>query len=169
VQTFDIYIDVDGDGQGGKNFLPGRNLALQDDFTWDYAITVEGWDPGIFIPGDAGPEKIASSSDFLILTDPSQQRVTIRIPTSILGDNPEGWEYAAMVLSQEGYPSGGVMRVRDVNPIAEQWRFGGGPADTNHTRVIDLVWPEAGVQESWLGTYQPSQAPQSDLTEMDFA
>jgi hypothetical protein len=169
VQTFDIYIDVDGDGQGGKNFLPGRNLALQDDFTWDYAITVEGWDPGIFIPGDAGPEKIASSSDFLILTDPSQQRVTIRIPTTILGDNPEGWENAAMVLSLEGYPSGGVMRVRDVNPIAEQWRFGGGIADTNHTRVIDLVWPEGGVQEGWLGTYKPCQAPQSDLTEMDFA
>jgi hypothetical protein len=74
-----------------------------------------------------------------------------------------------MVLSQEGYPSGGVMRVRDVNQNAEQYRFGGGPADTNHTRVIDLVWPEAGVQESWLSTYIPSQAAQTDLTVTDFA
>src|SRR4030042_3788025 len=47
VQTFDIYIDTNGDGQGGINFLPGRNLALQDGFTWDYALTVEGWEPGI--------------------------------------------------------------------------------------------------------------------------
>ena len=169
VQTFDIYIDTNGDGQGGVSFLPGRNLALQDGFAWDYAVTVEGWDFGIYVPGDAGAERIATSSDFQVLADPGQQRVTIRIPTSILGDNPEEWKYAAMVLGQEGYPSGGVMRVRDVNQVAEQWRFGGGPADTNHTRVIDLVWPEAGVQESWLSTYTASQAGQPDLTVTDFS
>ena len=169
IQTYDIYIDTDGDGQGGNNFLPGRNVALLEGFTWDYAITVEGWEPGIYIPGEAGPEKIATSSDFQILTDPGQQRVTIRIPSSILGENPAVWKFAAMVLGQEGYPSVGVMRVRDVNQVAEQWRFGGGPADSNHTRVIDLVWPEAGVQESWLNTYTPSQAGQPDLTVTDFA
>ena len=169
VQTFDIYIDTDGDGQGGVNFLPGRNLALQDGFAWDYAITVEGWEPGIYTPGEAGPEKIATSSDFLILPDSSQQRVTIRIPRSILGDNPEEWKYSAMVLSQEGYPSGGVQRVRDVNQNAEQWRIGGAAADTNHTRVIDLVWLESGLQETWLSTYTPSQDAQTGLTVTDFA
>jgi alpha-amylase/alpha-mannosidase (GH57 family) len=169
VQTYDIYIDKDGDGKGGVNFLPGRNLALQEGFNWDYAITIEGWEPGIYIPGDAAPERIATSSDFQVLADPGQQRVTIRIPRSILGDNPEAWKYAAMVLSQEGYPSSGVQRVRDVNQNAEQWRFGGAPADTNHTRVIDFVWPEAGVQESWFQTYTPSLATQTDLTVVDFA
>jgi alpha-amylase/alpha-mannosidase (GH57 family) len=169
VQTYDIYIDADGDGQGGKSLLPGRNLALQDGFSWDFAVTIEGWEPGIFIPGENGPEKVATSSDFQVLTDPGQQRVTVRIPLSIFGGNPEDWKYAAMVLSQEGYPSGGVMRVRDINPTSEQWRFGGGSADTNHTRVIDLVWPEVGIQESWLSSYSPSQAVQSDLKETDFA
>jgi carbohydrate-binding DOMON domain-containing protein len=144
-------------------------VALQEGFTWDYAITVEGWEPGIYIPGEAGPEKIATSSDFQILTDPGQQRISIRIPSSILGENPEVWKFAAMVLGQEGYPSAGVMRVRDVNQVAEQWRFGGGPADSNHTRVIDLVWPEAGIQESWLNTYTTSLAGQPDLTVTDFA
>jgi hypothetical protein len=56
-----------------------------------------------------------------------------------------------------------------VNQIAEQWRFGGGPADTNHTRVIDLVWSEAGMQGTWLSTYTPSQAAQTELTVTDFA
>jgi alpha-amylase/alpha-mannosidase (GH57 family) len=169
IQTFDIYIDKDGDGQGGNAFLPGRNLGLQEGLAWDYAITAEGWEAGIFTPGPEGPEKVASSSDFSIVADPGQQKVTIRVPKSILGDNPEAWKYAAMVLSQEGYPSGGVMRVRDVNAKAEQWRLGGAQDDANHTRVIDLVWAEAGKQEEWLSTYTPSSAQQTELSAADFA
>jgi carbohydrate-binding DOMON domain-containing protein len=112
---------------------------------------------------------VASSNEFQIVADPGQQKVTIRIPKAILGETPEAWKYAAVVLSQEGYPSGGVMRVRDVNASAEQWRIGGAPADNNHTRVLDLVWAEAGVQEEWLSTYTSSQAVQAELNEADFA
>jgi carbohydrate-binding DOMON domain-containing protein len=169
ILTFDIYIDKDGDGKGSVNFLPGRNLALQQGFNWDYAITVEGWEAGIYSPGDTAPTRFATSSDFQILADPGQQRVTVRIPRAFLGDNPEMWKFAAMVLSQDGYPSTGVQRVRDVNQKAEQWRCGGAPADTNHTRVIDLVWPEQGTQESWLSTYTPSRKSQTELTVTDFA
>ena len=75
-----------------------------------------------------------------------------------------------MVLSQEGYPAGGVMRVRDVTVNAEQWRIGGAPAGaTNHTRVVDLVWAEPGMQEGWLSTFTITNAGQSDLTAADFA
>lgn len=170
LQTFDIYIDTDSDGEGGIALLPGRNLALQDNFAWDFAITAEGWEPGVFMPGPDGAEKIATASEFTILTDPGQQKVTIRVPKSILGDNPEAWNYAAMVLGQEGYPAAGVMRVRDVNPSQEQWRFGGAPQNTtNHTRVIDLVWPTAGDQESWLSDFPPSDANQPSLLPADFA
>jgi carbohydrate-binding DOMON domain-containing protein len=96
--------------------------------------------------------------------------VTIRIPKSILGENPAEWRYAAVVLGQEGYPSGGVMRVRDVLAVGEQWRFGGAPAGaTNHTRVIDLVWPGEGEQEAWLSAYTISNAAQGQLTSADFA
>jgi alpha-amylase/alpha-mannosidase (GH57 family) len=170
VQTFDIYIDQDGDGQGGIAMLPGRNLAFQDGYAWDFAITAEGWEAGIFVPGAEGPTRIAPASQFTILADPGQRRVTIRVPKSILGDNPEDWRYAAVVLGQEGFPAGGVMRVRDVNPTAEQWRFGGAPAGTtNHTRVIDFVWPDESQQEAWLGEFTPVSAIQGDLTADDFA
>lgn len=169
IQTLDIYIDQDGDQQGGVAMLPGRNLALQEEFAWDYAITVEGWEPGIYTPGDQGPQKIATASQFIIQPDPGQRKVTIRIPKELLGDNPETWRYAAMVMGQEGYPSSGVLRIRDVNQNAEQWRFGGAPADTNHTRVMDLVWPEPGMQEQWLAGYAASQAAQGDLSTSDFA
>jgi alpha-amylase/alpha-mannosidase (GH57 family) len=170
VQTFDIYIDQNSGASGETNFLPGRNLALQEGYAWDFAITVEGWEAGIFTPGEGGPEKLASSSQFTVLADAGQQKVTIRIPKSILGEDPAEWRYAAVVLGQEGFPSGGVMRVRDVMVVSEQWRFGGAPAGAaNHTRVIDLVWPVEGEQESWLSAYTISNAPQTQLSSVDFA
>jgi alpha-amylase/alpha-mannosidase (GH57 family) len=170
VQTFDIYIDTDGNGEGGVALLPGRNLAFEQGAAWDYAITVEGWESGVYVPGERGPERIATGNQMNIVADPGQQRVTIRIPLALFGTNPENWRYAAMVLSQEGYPSGGVMRVRDVNQNAEQWRLGGAPAgSTNHTRVIDLVWAEPGQQETWLSAFTISSTGQTDLTEADFA
>ncbi len=172
LQTFDIYIDTSGsdDDTGGTAFLPGRNLAAAAGTAWDYAITVEGWESKIFTPGDEGPTEIAGPADFQVITDPGQQKVTIRVPKTILGDTPEAWRYAAMVMSQEGYPSTGVLRVRDVAPSAEQWRIGGAPAGTtNHTRVLDYVWPEAGQQETWLSNFAPSTAAQGSLTAADFA
>jgi carbohydrate-binding DOMON domain-containing protein len=169
IQTFDVYIDQDGDGQGGVALLPGRNLSLSDG-AWDYAVHVEGWTSGIYVPGDEGPQQVAESSEFQVLADPGQRRVTIRIPKAILGDDPENWRYAALVLSQEGFPSGGVMRVRDVMPVAEQWRIGGAPAGaTNHTRVLDLIWANPGDQESWLLDFEPSSKLQAQLTAEDFA
>lgn len=170
LQTFDIYIDKDHDGQGGVALFPGRNLALADGFAWDLAIHAEGWTSGIYEPSaEDGITQIATSSEFQVLADPDQRKVTIRVPKAILGDDPAAWAYAAMVMSQEGYPSGGVMRVRDVLPVAEQWRIGGALDGTNTTRVLDLVWPEAGVQETWLSAFTVSRAPQTELTAQDFA
>jgi alpha-amylase/alpha-mannosidase (GH57 family) len=169
LQTFDIYIDS-VEGEGGAAFLPGRNLAAAEGMAWDYAITVEGWESKIFRPGEEGPTEIAGPADFQVITDPGQQKVTVRVPKSILGDNPEAWRYAAMVMSQEGFPSTGVLRIRDVAPSAEQWRIGGAPGGTtNHTRVLDLVWPEEGQQEAWMSDYAQSTADQTDLTAADFA
>ena len=169
IQTFDIYLNTDGDGEGGQAMLPGRNLSFTD-ANWDYAITVEGWESGIYTPGEVGPQRIAESSEFQVAVDPSQQRVTIRVPKSILGENPAEWRYAAIVMSQEGFPSSGVMRVRDVLPVAEQWRIGGRPAgSTNHTRAMDIVWETAGEQEAWLADFFPVSSPQGDLLASDFA
>jgi carbohydrate-binding DOMON domain-containing protein len=150
--------------------LPGRNLALREGLAWDYAITAEGWTSGVFAPGDEGPQRIAEASEVNVLADPGQQKVTIRVSKSILGENPEEWRYAALVLSQEGFPSSGVLRVRDVLPMAEQWRIGGAPeGSTNHTRVMDFVWSMEGEQEAWLSDFTPTETSQPALTLEDFA
>ncbi len=139
VQTLDIYIDQDGPASGARALLPGRNASLSADYAWDYAIWVEGWTPGIYVPGDEAPTQV--NAEMVVFADPGQSKITVKVPRALLGDDPQNWSYLAVVLGQEGYPSSGVWRVRDVNPVAEQWRFGGGPGGTEHTRIIDLVWP----------------------------
>ena len=61
--------------------------------------------------------------------------------------------------------------MRDVEAAVAQWRFGGAPTDTNHTRVIDMIWPsEADItQAEMLSNYPPSTASAGELTADDFA
>lgn len=151
IQTIDIYIDQDGADTGERLLLPGRNAALTADYAWDYAIWVEGWTPGLYVPGDEAPVQI--DTEMTIIADPGQSKITVKIPRESLGDNPEAWSYAAVILGQEGYPAAGVWRVRDVSPKAQQWRFGGSAEDASHTRIIDVIWPTEGEQETALSTY----------------
>jgi len=64
-----------------------------------------------------------------------------------------------------------VWRVRDVDEKNAQWRFGGAPADTNHTRIIDLAWPadKTPAQKDSLSKYPASKADVGTLKPDDFA
>jgi len=167
-QTLDLYIDVDGPSNGERLLLPGRNAALTPEFAWDYVAWVEGWTPGIYRAGAEGPVEV--DAELGVTTQPGQRRVTVTIPRSLLPGDPESWSVAVVMLGQEGYPAAGVWRVRDVNPIAEQWRFGGGTLDVNHTRIIDFLWPAdmPGNQEAFLGSYATSQEDIDSLGPDDF-
>jgi alpha-amylase/alpha-mannosidase (GH57 family) len=170
VQTFDVYIDQDGPENGSRLLLPGRNVALTPDYAWDLAVWVEGWTPGVYVVGDDGlPTQV--DAEMVILADPGQSKVTVRVPKSVLGDDPQNWAYAVTLAGQEGFPAGGVWRIRDVNPASEQWRFGGAPADTNHTRLLDIAWPAdaAPTQEDMLSNYPSSDADPQTLGPDDFA
>ncbi|MFH2039769.1 MAG: glucodextranase DOMON-like domain-containing protein, partial [Chloroflexota bacterium] len=136
------------------------------------AIWAEGWTPQILAPDSTTLEpKQVIGVDFKIIVDPAGSTVTLRVPRKVFGEgDPTTWAYAAAVLSQEGYPSTGVWRVRDVNTSADQWHFGGSPDDTNHTRIIDLAWAEGSLpsQEELLSAYTGSKAGASQLTVADF-
>jgi hypothetical protein len=78
---------------------------------------------------------------------------------------------AVTVLSQEGFPSAGVWRVRDVMQEAEQWRIGGGTGSNLDTRILDLLWPEGreGTQEDLLSNPSPEEEVEfEDLTAGDY-
>ena len=176
VQTLDVYIDTDpGEGTGARMLFPGRNAALMADYGWEYAIWAEGWTPQVVQPD---PETLEpknyseASSAMNILVDPAQSTVTIRVPMSFLPEgNPEEWAYAAVVLSQEGYPTEGVWRVRNIGLQSAQWVFGGGPGHANQTRIIDVVIPENSEfdQATLLSDYAGVMGSLDGLTPDDFA
>ncbi|HSN77992.1 MAG TPA: glucodextranase DOMON-like domain-containing protein [Anaerolineae bacterium] len=185
IHTLDVYIDaVEG---GARKLLPGRNASLLDGEGWEFALWAEGWTPGLFGPpaeGSPEPQQLGDAGTLTILSDPSQRQITIRVPKQTLADqlgvavdelDPASWQYLGVVLGQEGFPASGVWRVRDVNPTAEQWRFGGAPANsTTHTRIVDVAYPAGFTvsQEDALSSFTPQNVPSNQfdaLSPDDFA
>ncbi|MBL7183689.1 MAG: glycoside hydrolase [Anaerolineae bacterium] len=180
IHALDVYIDAAEGGE--RKLLPGRNAALPADSGWEFAIWAEGWTPGLYGPPTAdspSPAQIGGASTLNIISDPGQNKITIRVAKKVFAESlgletldPASWSYLAAVMSQEGYPASGVWRVRDVEVAAQQWRIGGGPSDTNHTRIIDVAYPAdfSPTQEEALSAYPPSQETDMDaLGPDDFA
>ncbi len=171
LQTLDVYIDTDpGAGSGARMLLPGRNAALAEGFGWDIAIWAEGWTPQVLrVDPETLEAKVYSeaSGGLKIIVDVAKNAVIVRVPLEFLPEgDPATWAYAAAVLSQEGYPSEGVWRVRDIEENPAQWRFGGAPVDVNHTRILDLIFPTDQVP--LLSEYPSSQEDLDILTPDDF-
>jgi carbohydrate-binding DOMON domain-containing protein len=155
IQTFDVYVDVDPGGRTGeRSLIAGRNASLPAEDGWEYAVTIEGWQSAVFL-AEAGGGFVETEPSIGVAVFGDQGKVVVRVPRSVFGESePADWGLAVAVLSQEGFPSPGVRRVRDVNPAAEQWRGGGAPDDINHTRIFDVAWLEEGRQEEWLSGYE---------------
>lgn len=172
LQTLDVYVDKDpGQGTGARLLLPGRNAALPAEDGWDYAVWAEGWYPALVVPDLETSEPKKLNIDFKVISDPSKQKVTIRVPKDAFGEgDPQDWGFAAVVLSQEGFPAKGVWRVRDIKSANDQWAFGGAPDDTNHTRIIDVAWPDGNAvsQGQMLSDYSSSSESLDSLTADDF-
>jgi len=175
VQTFDIYIDKDpGSGTGARMLLPGRNAALAAENGWEMALWLEGWTPQVVVlDADGMPINYTEATSAMkVYVDNSQNAVIASVPVEFFGEGePTTWAFAVALLGQEGYPADGVWRVRDISQKSEAYRFGGAPADNNHTRIIDLLLPEGAEisQEAALGTYPSSASPVDGKGPDDFA
>jgi alpha-amylase/alpha-mannosidase (GH57 family) len=168
IQTFDIYVDTDpGSDNGQRRLIDGRNASVAEGTGWEFGITIEGWEPAIYVAGAEGTvEETRPSFDVAVFGDVG--RVVARIPLSVFGPgDPATWAYGAAVLSQEGFPSSGVRRVRDVEQSAQQFRLGGAPDDANHTRIIDVAAAAEGEQEQLLSDYEGA-ASLDGLSANDF-
>jgi hypothetical protein len=173
LQTLDVYVDTDpGQSTGARLLLPGRNAALAEGFGWEAAVWAEGWTPQFLRPDEQGASIQDGQIGFKVISDAERQRISLRVPREAFGEgDPTQWAYAAVLLSQDGFPSPGVWRVRDVEPEASQWRLGGGPVDANHTRILDIAWPvQAEVtQQQMLADYAPAAEGVDSLAPERFA
>jgi carbohydrate-binding DOMON domain-containing protein len=152
--------------------LDGRNAALAAGNGWDYALWVEGWNQKLFTADPGGKVAMAPGSPLKVTVDGPKGVVIISVSKSLLpaGTPPSQWGYAAMVLSQDGYPAPGVLRVRDVKAAAEQWRIGGAGPGANAPRIMDLAWNGSQSQAKILSGYTPvDQAGLSSAPPADYA
>jgi alpha-amylase/alpha-mannosidase (GH57 family) len=175
VQTLDVYIDTDpGEGTGARLLLPGRNAALEAGYGWESAVWIEGWTPQVVTADSetlAPKEDTEATGGMAVVVDAAQQTVTVWVPLEYLPEgDPAGWGYAAAVLGQEGYPTEGVWRVRNVSLFPAQYIFGGAPADGNHARIIDLALPEGETpnQADLLSDYPSMSGSVDEMTADDF-
>ncbi len=151
-QTVDVYLDYDpGQGTGRRALLDGRNAELTAGGGWDVALTIEGWERAVAVPRGDG-SYAENDVGMLVSILAEQGLLTVRIPKVSM---PEGLNLATAgvgvaVLSQDGFPSTGVRRVRDVEPQASQWAIGGGDSASGDTRVLDALFPQGGAQEADL-------------------
>jgi alpha-amylase/alpha-mannosidase (GH57 family) len=149
LQTIDVYIDTDRKAGSGKiEGLGGRHVTFAPESAWEYAIWVEGWNQRIFAAD--GKEVQAGVR---VSQDPVNKIISIRIPGAALGEPQPTWGYQVFILSQEGYPAPGNLRVREVLSTAQEWRLGGGDDSEIDPNVIDLLAPPGKTQEEILGAY----------------
>ncbi|MGE5594205.1 MAG: glucodextranase DOMON-like domain-containing protein [Betaproteobacteria bacterium] len=149
LQTIDIYIDTDHKpGSGRTEALGGRHVTFAPESAWEYAIWVEGWNQRIFAADDREVQAAIRVSQ-----DPVNKVISVRVPRAALGDPRPDWGYQVFLLSQEGYPSPGSLRVREVLSTAQEWRLGGGHDSEADPNVIDLLAPAGTAQEDILGAY----------------
>lgn len=150
VQTIDIYIDTDGKpGSGNTDTLGGRRVKFAPESGWEYAVWVEGWNQRVFAADGTETGGVAASVDAI------NNVVSIVVPKSIIGTPEPGWGFQVFVMGQEGFPSQGNLRVREVVELAAEWRFGGGDNGLVDPNVIDMLAPsgDARTQETILGAY----------------
>jgi len=138
--------------------LPGRYAMVDEDFAWEKMIWVEGWLAEIVEPKEGGGFK--ERKDVVkAFGDPIENSITIIVPERYIGKPSPDWGLTVAILSQEGFPKHGAWRVRDVHSVAGEWTFGGGDDYWADTNIIDLLWPEKGVQEAWLSDYEGRGTP----------
>jgi len=149
LQTIDIYIDTDHKpGSGKTEALGGRHVVFAPESAWEYAIWVEGWNQKVFTADGKEVQEAVRVSH-----DPVNKVISVRVPRAALGDPQANWGYQVFLMSQEGYPSPGNLRVREVLSASQEWRLGGGDDSEGDPNVIDLLAPPGTTQEDILGAY----------------
>ena len=201
--TVDLYLDL-APAQGRTTGLPGRRVSFASEQAWDLAVVLS--------PIPAMVEQLMTRGELeRVVLIPrvvrvSGDRLRARVPRQLLGDVALESVGVGVVVS------GTVLRhtfqsllsgqlptslVREVTAVAghcDRWdedsdgapcTFGGCGSCEGHPRVVDVLYPDPGVQERSLARYQdgrnvlaqvplcyvpgnkPSALPPAEVRELD--
>lgn len=149
-QTIDVYLEANpGIAAGAARLLPGR-VAATATGGWDYAISLDGWAARHYTADSAGNlTELASAIEYAVLGDQRTVLVTVDRASLPAGDETL-WQYGVAVVANQAIPSLGIHGLRPLATVPGRFRLGGGTGAVNDPMLIDLLHPEAGVQEEVL-------------------
>lgn len=153
-QTVDLYLEAyPGTETGAQRLLPGRVAATPDGVGWDYAFTLSGWESAQYLADTSGAvTELATALDYALLSD--RRTILVTVDRSALPPGDESvWQYGVAVLANQAIPSLGIHGLRELATVSNRFRLGGGTGAANDPMLIDVLHPEAGVQEELL-TYE---------------
>lgn len=164
VQTIDIYINDGKEGTYYYQALPGRQANIPEG--WNKAIWIEGWTQELIIPvlDEKGKVQLKEMKGVVQLTaDPTERTIIISVPEKYLGPVTPDWKILVILCGQEGYPRPGSWRVREVEEVAKQWRFGGGDDFYGDPNIIDMLVLPGIKQEEILSKWVSSEDEEENV------
>lgn len=141
VQHAVVFLDLDGDPKNGVlEGLPGQNVSFAPGHGWDRAvlITPQGRARAL----KELEAKAASLGKSVIVPEQVKGagriiRATVK-RAQLAGGDLRKWRYQVTLTSQDGFPPGKSVLVRQVNEYPGPHRFGGGNDGDCDPHVIDL-------------------------------
>ena len=101
----------------------GRNAALPEGYGWEQALTVEGWEPALYLASRTGAAEETRPFEVTVFSE--EGRVVARLPANSSRRRPGIVGLHGRLAQPGGFPSPGVRQVRDVGgaaAIPDRWR-----------------------------------------------
>jgi len=159
-----VYIDVDGDGQGRTDtVVRGPLVRLAADHPWDFAVTADG----LRARGEATSADGSWTAETTVRLNEKRETIQILVPLEHpklrqLSAGSTTWHYV-LVGALDPYAPGSFMLVK-----AAAKRSAGGGSDSRYApRVFDILAPEGTTQEQLLGSYSDEERSHAVLRPVE--
>lgn len=173
-QLIHFYFDTDPTRGQEELFRDGANVNLNPEFLWDLHIQLSGWWIRLMNPEDDPDEPVGDILDLDVQETTwdlnsaevwvEEDRIYIKAPKEEIGDISDSNLY----LFVGGFDPFGADYFRPVKNYPTRWSFyhdhslkesysPGDFQEEHATRVIDYLYPEAGLQEDVLTVSERDQ------------
>ncbi|MFZ5446676.1 MAG: glucodextranase DOMON-like domain-containing protein [Myxococcota bacterium] len=137
-----VFLDVDGDARNGqRDGLPGQNVAFAEGHGWDRAVLITPHTPArVQKELESKASALGTSVVVPARVKGSGRVIRATVPRAQLASSdPRRWRYQVTLASQDGFPSGNSVLLRQVNEAGGAHRFGGGDDGQCDPQVLDVL------------------------------